>query len=399
MAKTKASQVENGKGRKVIKDKGTKHKPEKPKTKASKDLKRKADNQDGKASKKAKTAQSKENEKSKLKKEKKDKQEKKEPAPKKAKAKAEKVEKPAEPKKPEVEQKDDSKAAAPARRVSGKSRPADENGIVTPPAHKRAVVSPSVDSTPSTCTSLVSLENIAQWKKEAEAKGISLEDHMEEVSRKALEDTLEVQMKEMAASEQSQLKESFGSEAEDEGKEKKKAEEVEETALVPSSGKPGDSSSESSAEAEGSEDESSSSSSDHDLQVSSNEDVEDEGQESEEEDDDDDDDGDDEDIDEAVEKTFGKEEGEEGEKKDSSDAPKRPSALRAKIADKPNVITEEKSGAKAATDAVALAPVVETQRAATNFEGANRNLAALIHFQLENMISYCRRIVVCINQR
>ena len=80
----------------------------------------------------------------------------------------------------------------PARRVSGKSKP--EEGLQTPPTRPPPCPSPSVDSVPST---VLSMENISSWKKEAQDKGITLEQYMEDISRQNFEEPVEEHMRQL----------------------------------------------------------------------------------------------------------------------------------------------------------------------------------------------------------
>ena len=350
MAKTKKAQVDKTK---VLKDKAKKTKKEEKKetTKASTKSKRKEKEEVKDTGKKAKTSEVKTKEKKS-----KEKTDKKEPAPKRAKTeklKDVKEDKEDKEEKQTKEVKDPEPKLVPNRRLSGKTKPDD--GFTTPPVHGRSAVSPSVDSAPSTCTSLVSMENIAAWKKAADAKGITLEEHMEEISRAALEESLEEQMKEMAAAQGESvaaLKDAAVSE--EEGKEAK--------AIVPAGSESSDSEESSSEE----------DSSDDLEEEESEQDGEVEDDESEEDEDEDEDA-----LGKAVDKHFDtdtekKEEKEEKDDKDES-APttKRPSALRR--APTATVVPADEASGDGPVQAAALGQVVEQQRdaASTNFATAN----------------------------
>lgn len=86
----------------------------------------------------------------------------------------------------------------PTHRVSFKSSPAD--GFQTPEVRKplfdtMSTTSSTVSSTPPT----LCVENIDAWKKAAAAEGLSLEDYMEKMSAKNLEESLEEHMRALAA--------------------------------------------------------------------------------------------------------------------------------------------------------------------------------------------------------
>eukprot|EP00435_Cladocopium_sp_Y103_P068283 s1968_g31.t1 len=95
----------------------------------------------------------------------------------------------------------------PARRLSGKTKP--EDAIPSTPSETTAA-SPCKelfpDQTSGIASPAVSLASLQAWKKEANGRGLSLEEYMEEVSAKQLETSLEAHMTQLVAEQAQQAK-------------------------------------------------------------------------------------------------------------------------------------------------------------------------------------------------
>ena len=88
----------------------------------------------------------------------------------------------------------------PARRISGKTGPAEASPPSAPETPEvRKNLAPSLDAQSGIASPALSLSSIAAWKEEAKQKGMSLEEYMEEVSRQSMESSVDEHMKSLMA--------------------------------------------------------------------------------------------------------------------------------------------------------------------------------------------------------